>query len=418
LADPSSIFRKSATEHTASPDALDRALRVTGPRSWIALGALGAVVLLALVWSVLGEVPTQLPGQGILLRTEGLARAVASAPGRLEGLTVAPGDAVQVGEVLGTVAQPELRIELAGARAELIAAQAEAAALARFRGVDATQQQALFRSRREETTRTIAEAAEEARWHTERAREEEALAAQGLIPEDQLVETRRKALTERAREEAARTRLREIDLEELAWRNRSTQDGAMAQLEVERAERTVAALEERIREAAGVVSPVSGRVVEVMAGDGQVVVAGEPLLLLEPVGGPLEALVYLPAADGKRAQEGMVVRIAPSTIRPEEFGYMVGRVRSVSPFPATSRGMQRVLQNEGLVTTLSADGMPFEVFVELERDETTASGYRWTSVSGPPAELVSGTLVSALVIERTQRPIELVFPFLRGLLGR
>jgi HlyD family secretion protein len=113
----------------------------------------------------------------------------------------------------------------------------------------------------------------------------------------------------------------------------------------------------------------------------------------------------------------MMVRLAPVTVKPEEFGYITGRVRTVSSFPATTKGMKRVLQNDGLVTTLSAKGTPFEVFVTLTPDTATVSGYRWTSGAGPAVGLFSGTMATALITERTQRPIELVLPFVRSLFG-
>jgi HlyD family secretion protein len=131
----------------------------------------------------------------------------------------------------------------------------------------------------------------------------------------------------------------------------------------------------------------------------------------------LEVLIYVPAADGKKVRAGMAVRVAPATVKPEEFGHLLGTVRSVSSFPATTKGMMRVLQNEGLVTSLSATGTPFEVYATLTLDPGTVSGYRWTSGSGPAVALFSGTPVVALVTERTQRPIALILPFVRSLFG-
>jgi HlyD family secretion protein len=412
-----SLFRKAALDQLSSPDELDRALRVTSPRAWLALAALAAIVVMALFWSVVGEIPTQVAGEGILLRTGGVSQIVSVSGGRLTGFTVTAGDLVRRGQVLGNVAQPDLLVELENARAELTAARLQQAALAQFQAVDVEQQTTLFRSQREEATRTIAEAGEQARWYAERVKAEETLLAQRLLLEDKLFDTRRAALTEQARQETARTKLKEIALAEGTWQNRAAQEMTTARLTTEKAERTVAGLVQRVRAASAVVSPADGRVVEVIVADGQLVTAGESVLSLEPVAGPLEALIYLPAADGKKVLPGMMVRLAPVTVKPEEFGYITGRVRTVSSFPATTKGMKRVLQNDGLVTTLSAKGTPFEVFVTLTPDTATVSGYRWTSGEGPAVGLFSGTMATALITERTQRPIELVLPFVRSLFG-
>jgi HlyD family secretion protein len=413
----SGLFRKAALDHLSSPDELDRALRVTGPRAWLALSALAAIVVMAVIWSIVGSIPTQVSGQGILLHAGGVSQIVSTSAGRLTGVAVKAGDLVEAGESLGMVAQPELVVELENARAELTAALVQRDTLAHFQEIDAQQQMTLFESQRAEATRTIAEATEQARWYAERVKAEESLFAQRLLLEDKLFDTRRSAVAELARAEAARTKLKEIALAEIAWRNRATQEQTTARLQSEKFARAVAALEARMRTAAVIASPTAGRVVEVIAANGQLVAAGEAVLNVEPRSGPLEALIYVPAADGKKVRAGMSVRVSPATVKPEEFGYMLATVRSVSSFPATTKGMMRVLQNERLVTSLSATGTPFELYATLTLDPGTVSGYRWTSGAGPAIALFSGTPVVALVTERTRRPIELILPFVRSLFG-
>ena len=75
MSGPSSLFRKAALDQLSSPDELDRALRVTSPRAWLALSALAGLVVMAIVWSIVGEIPTQVTGEGLLLRTGGVFSA-------------------------------------------------------------------------------------------------------------------------------------------------------------------------------------------------------------------------------------------------------------------------------------------------------------------------------------------------------
>jgi HlyD family secretion protein len=58
-----------------------------------------------------------------------------------------------------------------------------------------------------------------------------------------------------------------------------------------------------------------------------------------------------------------------------------------------------------------------ELHVRLFEDEATPSGYRWSSPLGPRIKLSSGTLVSAQVVTRRQRPINLVIPSVKEMLG-
>ena len=72
--------------------------------------------------------------------------------------------------------------------------------------------------------------------------------------------------------------------------------------------------------------------------------------------------------------------------------------------------MAAVLHNDTLVKRFSHEGAPYAAVVRLQRDATTASGYRWSSGKGPPIRLSSGTLVRAEVTTREQPPFDLVVP--------
>jgi multidrug efflux pump subunit AcrA (membrane-fusion protein) len=165
-----------------------------------------------------------------------------------------------------------------------------------------------------------------------------------------------------------------------------------------------------------VASPYSGRVLEIMTDVGSFVREGTRLLNLEPLDEPLEVVVYVSSSDGKRVQPGMQVEISPATVRPEEYGYLRGRVRSASAFPVTREGMARVMGTADLATQFSAAGQPYEIVVDLERDPESFSGFRWSS-RGPDVTIEAGTMCSAKIVIEQQRPIELVIPRIKKTLG-
>lgn len=165
-----------------------------------------------------------------------------------------------------------------------------------------------------------------------------------------------------------------------------------------------------------VASPYAGRVVEIMLDQGSFAQQGTRLLNLEPLDAPLEAIVYVSSADGKRVQPDMEVEISPATVRPEEFGYIRGRVRSVSAFPMTREGMARALGTPDLATQFSAAGQPYEIVVRLEPAPTSYSGYRWSS-RGPDVTIETGTMCSAKIVVEKQRPLALVIPRIKKQLG-
>ncbi len=98
------LFRQQAVDSLSAPsDQLDKLLRVTSPRGWLALLALAAVVLAAILYGFLGSLPTTVSGQGLFLPPGGLTRIDATAAGAVSGVTVAVGDPIAEGDPVATI---------------------------------------------------------------------------------------------------------------------------------------------------------------------------------------------------------------------------------------------------------------------------------------------------------------------------
>jgi multidrug resistance efflux pump len=184
----------------------------------------------------------------------------------------------------------------------------------------------------------------------------------------------------------------------------------------ERLQRDLQRFEKQFADGATVLSPGEGRVVEVRTVAGAHVDAGTPIVALEPIGerAELEALFYFDSGQGKSLKPGMPIELVPSVVRRERYGALIGKVKSVENFPSTRLGMMGALRNEQLVESFiqAAGGAPIAVRVELTKDPSTPSGYRWSSGRGPDVLLTNGTRCVGAAITRSQRPIALVFPAL------
>lgn len=170
-----------------------------------------------------------------------------------------------------------------------------------------------------------------------------------------------------------------------------------------------------------VVAPRGGEVATVHMTPGAFLNAGDGLLSLRAEEGGLRALLFLPSDQGKRVRRGMVARIAPSTVEVADYGYLLGRVTDVSSYPADRREMLDTLGNQDLVNFFLGDGnvyqlAPIQVVVELERDGSTPTGYRWSSHPGPDFGVTAGTVCDSRIVVDSQRPIDLVIPMLDRLL--
>jgi hypothetical protein len=73
------LFRKKALEKLQSPEQLNMLMTVTSPQGWLALLALGVVLIAAATWAVFGTVQASVPGRGVLITK-------ADDPNRLEAV--------------------------------------------------------------------------------------------------------------------------------------------------------------------------------------------------------------------------------------------------------------------------------------------------------------------------------------------
>jgi len=106
------LFRKKSLERLSSPERLDQLLHVVDPKSWLPLAVLGALVLIAFVWAVFGEIPVYVEGRGILVRPRKVVEFESPGGGRLSQVNVGVGDRVSRGQLLGVISRPDLEKQL------------------------------------------------------------------------------------------------------------------------------------------------------------------------------------------------------------------------------------------------------------------------------------------------------------------
>ena len=152
-------------------------------------------------------------------------------------------------------------------------------------------------------------------------------------------------------------------------------------------------------EARPVTSPLTARVLGVLAQEGDPVEKKAQLLRLEVLDQPLVAILYLPADDGYRPLPEMKVRIAPTGARGTEFAVLEGRVKSTSRFPSNRPALLRGLPGEEWAQDLTRSGPCLEVVVEI----VAPPGERF-------AELYSGTPCRGRITLGRLRPIQFLFP--------
>lgn len=406
-------FRKIALERLSSPEQLDQLMQVTDPRGWLALAAMIVLIGAVVVWGFVGSIPTEAPGEGILIRRGGVSDLVATGTGQVEQVLPSVGDQLERGQVVATIRQDQLLRQIEDVESTLREAENEYRELQRF----AEEQRRLSaRNLAQESTnleRTIATLERNVELLAERVDAQRELLADGLITQQTYLTTEQEHNTTRDQLAAKRLELSSLELRRLEEQQEldqqlETRRGQLRERELELRELR-ASLEENVR----VVAPDAGRVLELSVARGDLVNPGDRLLTMEVVSEELLAVIFVPAELGKQVRPGMPARVSPSNVKREEHGFMLGEVTWVAEFPATSSGMRRLLANEELVERMMSEGPPIRVDVALRRDPATPSGFAWSSARGPDLEITSGTLTEARVILREEPPIALAFPRLR-----
>jgi HlyD family secretion protein len=412
----SRIFRKVALDRLASPEQLDQLLPLTDLRGWVALGAFLLLLVTVFAWSLRGTIPQSVSGTGILVTRGGVGEVIPAAGGQLTEVLVRVGDSVTKGQLVARMAQPELATRLQEARATLRDLLEHHQQLVSNAAGSLPLQKTELVQQRLAAKKSIAGTVNLLRATEEKIQTQKPLVAAGLLLRQQLLETRQRRDAALERLQDLQSQLAQIDVKERELATHRQEDETASDRKVREARRAVDDLTRELATKTELVSPCAGRVLEIMAEPGMVVGGGEAVLTLDPGGrssAALEAIVFVPSLYGKQIRVGMPVLLAPSTVKQEEYGMMVARVTSVSDFPTTVKGMQRIVKNDKLVSSLSGNDAPYEVHAALDVDPATASGYRWSSSKGPPQRIESGSLAVANIAVTYRRPIELVIPFVR-----
>ncbi len=378
------LFRKKALNEIASPEKLDNLINIITPKYWITLIAFFILTTFFILWSFFGNIPQRVHGSSLLIKPGGLVNVTASEDGRLLELYVREGDSVKKGDVIAKVEQQEIFNEI-----ELLKSLKE----------DLKVKNTRIQAVQDEIRKGLQMIAKEL---DVVLKAEKNLLKSGIISLPKAIAT----------EQKLKDTLNSIRMLELA--------NLEAQEQLSKTERKLSILLGRYEYATKVVSLHNGIVTEVKAGPGDNITEIMPIVSIEPVmdkDEKIRVIVFVPGVFGKKIKPDMRALIMPGTVSKEEYGALEGKVTNVSIYPASVPAMMKILRNKTLVDELLHKGVAYEVEVSLLEDPNTVSGYKWTSVDGPPLKLQSGTLGEAEITLKRRKPITLLLPYIKKVTG-
>lgn len=405
------IYRKVALDRLSSPEQLDQVLTITSPKGWAALVALFVVLGVFVVWGFMGSIPTKVSGKAVIVRTGYVSSVVTLGSGLVLSVNVRVGDKVTPGQVVAKVAQPAMMEKIRLAQTALEETRQERDRAVKVVTDSSQLKEEALQRKRTNTAREIGELENQSKLASDQIPVQDQLLEKGLVTKEQTIAARQKLTAIQDQIASRRAQLKDFDAQQYDLESQPKQAYAQSYATVLDQLRNLAALNQELERMENVISPYGGEVIELKADPGTLVEAGGSILSIQPEVNDLEALVYLPSWLAKDVSVKMRAEISPSTVKREEYGFLKGEVEYVANYPATHEALMRNFQNESLVQSLTSQGPVTELHVRLLRDNRTTSGFAWSSKKGPPLKLSSGTISTAEIITRQQRPITLLFPY-------
>lgn len=412
-----SIFRKASLERLASPDQLDQIMRVTTPRSWLALAGSLLMLCVAVLWGFEGSVPSTVSGEGAIVRRGGVLNVVTRGAGLVTSMDVETGEHVRANQVVARIAQPALLEKLKLARNALAEAHRRQQEFAVLHQNEATLK--IEAATRQEATdeEQIKDLEAQAKLANEQIPVEEELLAKGLVTKQQTIAARQKLAAIQGQISSLRAQIKQLHAQSFSYQSQPAEADADLRARIFELQNNLAQMEKEWELSSSVVTPYAGQILELKAYPGSTVEQGTPIVSIQPDTKDLEVLVYVPSLRAKEIKSGVEAQVSPSTVKREEFGYIRGTVTHVAEFPATRAALMRNFENEALVNALASSGPVTELTIELSANPDTASGFLWSSSKGPTLIVSSGTLCSAQIVTRRQRPITLLLPYIKERFG-
>jgi HlyD family secretion protein len=478
LTQKQTLFREKSLERLSSPERLDQLMEVVNSKSWLPLLSLTSLVAAAGLWSIYGRIPITIEGRGVLVYPSNVVPLQSKNSGQLSDLTVEVGDRVKKGQILGTINQTELQKQLQQQQTKLAQLQSQNQAVSSLQALKIEQEKYSIQQQRQYLQQRIQElqsltpllkttsneslkqqrqSLQQRLQHVQamtpiyqqRLDIRQQLFAERVITHDVLLDAQVQVQENQDTISQLQTQLKELDVkateQEKAYRdNLSTIANLRSQLqalesrqanlaqedlealtlrqkEIQAVQRDIAQLEVQLNDNSQIISPHSGRIVELAVNPGQVVNPGTRLATLDAANPDSEmvGITYFSVGDGKKIKPGMTLQITPQTVKRERFGGIVGTVKDISTFPITQAAAVKVVGNPEIVADLVSHqpaGL-MQVVADLHPDSTTFSGYQWSSSQGPQLNISSGTTTTVRVTIEERAPITFILPILRSSSG-
>ncbi len=412
------LFNNSKSPNSASPDRLDMPIRIKTFKSWLMWIIITCIFIAVILWSIVGNVYVRVGGQGIILpQPAEIFDAAAQGKGLLVSLKIKIGDKVKKGQIIAEINVKELHKQIDETKKYLSNLKQQ-----KIQTIELINKQTKYLN---DYTEKFNKALEVQKTNTDKYKSfmtkfvssEKTIANEGAISMmtyERAIESLFKIdntlfdiISKKASQKLNQERYR------FEW----TKEIFNLDLQILKTEEELVEQQLKLEEFKFIRSPINGVINQLLARPGTYLFPGTSVATVVTESKRDDVLGFFSPFNGKRIDNGMIAFISPSIAKKELYGTIESKVQGVSEYPLDIKTLTSVLKEPDLAKLFSKNGPPIMCKLSLERDTGTYTGFKWTSRNGPHFKITNGTICDISVVVQKRKPITLVIPFFRKLLG-
>jgi HlyD family secretion protein len=401
-----------------SPDQLDMAIRIKTSKTWIMWAVITCMFIAMIVWSIFGTVYTRVSGKGLILpKPAEIFDATSQGNGLLLSLYIKLGDKVKKGQVLAVLNVKGLQKQVEETKKYL--------SKLKFQEKQISHKIIKQENYLDVYTKKFNKALNVQENNSEKYKtfmskfvdDEKRIEKEGaisLLTFEKAVDTLFKIennifaiISKRSSQKLSRERYR------FEW----MKEDLNIKLQILKAENKLAEQQLKLERWQLIRSPINGIINQILARPGTFLKSGISVCSVVAESKQDDVVGFFSSFTGKRITKNMLAFVAPSTAKKEIYGTIKSKVETVSEYPLDLETLISILKEPDLAKLFSKKGPPIMCKLSLERNKNTYSGFDWTSQKGPHFKITNGTICDLYVVVEKRRPITLVIPFLRKLVG-
>jgi HlyD family secretion protein len=140
---------------------------------------------------------------------------------------------------------------------------------------------------------------------------------------------------------------------------------------------------------------------------GMFIVEGTEIARMTPKDLPSQVIVcYVPLSSAQKFAKGMKVLIYPTAIDSQKYGHMEAEIVSIEPYATNTESLFYMLGSGNMVAEQFASNGPIvSVVCKIKNDNSTKSGYYWSSDKAQNIVVSNGNVISAKIVTEECAPI-------------